>query len=147
MPRRSALREDTLAQPSPRFRRRPITPLQNSAPVDGGNGRCSVACAAAGLLTAVFAVVLVVFLYSYVTAMLRPSSLPLSRVLLWSAAAATVAVYALYTVAARDQSELSATVPFVALGVARYLYLVHRDDLGEEPEKGAAPGHAHTPLG
>ena len=62
----------------------------------------------------------------------EPSAL---EVLLWSAAAATVAVYALYTVAARDQSELSATVPFVAFGVARYLYLVHRDDLGEEAEK------------
>jgi hypothetical protein len=36
---------------------------------------------------------------------------------------------------ARDQSELSATVPFIAFGVTRYLYLVHRDDLGEEPEE------------
>ena len=26
-------------------------------------------------------------------------------------------------------------MPFVAFGVARYLYLVHRDDLGEEPER------------
>jgi hypothetical protein len=26
-------------------------------------------------------------------------------------------------------------VPFIAFGVTRYLYLVHRDDLGEEPEE------------
>ncbi len=26
-------------------------------------------------------------------------------------------------------------MPFIAFGVARYLYLVHRDDLGEEPEE------------
>jgi hypothetical protein len=28
-----------------------------------------------------------------------------------------------------------ATIPFVVFGVFRYLLLVHRDDLGEEPEQ------------
>jgi hypothetical protein len=29
---------------------------------------------------------------------------------------------------------MAITVPFVAFGVARYVYLVRRQDLGEEPE-------------
>ena len=52
----------------------------------------------------------------------------------WVTALAAVASYVVYTVVARDQAELLATVPFVAFGVARYLQLVHRRDLGEEPE-------------
>jgi 4-hydroxybenzoate polyprenyltransferase len=49
-------------------------------------------------------------------------------------AAATIAAYAVYTVAAHDTYAMVATVPFVVFGVLRYLLLVHRDDLGEEPE-------------
>lgn len=56
-------------------------------------------------------------------------------VLVWLAAVATVASYVAYTVVGRDRSELLATVPFVLFGIARYLYLVHRADLGEEPER------------
>jgi 4-hydroxybenzoate polyprenyltransferase len=66
---------------------------------------------------------------------LRLYNLALLDVLVWIAAAATIAVYTLYTIAAHDQKELVATVPFVAFGVGRYLQLVHRDDLGEEPEQ------------
>jgi 4-hydroxybenzoate polyprenyltransferase len=49
-------------------------------------------------------------------------------------AVATVCAYALYTFFARDSIAMAATIPFVAFGVARYLVLVHRHDLGEEPE-------------
>ena len=62
-------------------------------------------------------------------------ALPVLDALLWIFAAATVAAYLLYTIAGRDQLLLVATVPFVAFGVGRYLYLVRRDDLGEEPEE------------
>lgn len=50
-------------------------------------------------------------------------------------AASTVIAYSLYTLTARDSKALLATVPFVIFGVFRYLLLVHRDDLGEEPEQ------------
>ena len=43
--------------------------------------------------------------------------------------------YSLYTLTARDSKALLATVPFVIFGLFRYLLLVHRDDIGEEPEK------------
>ena len=49
-------------------------------------------------------------------------------------AASTVIAYSLYTLTARDSKALLATVPFVIFGLFRYLLLVHRDDLGEEPE-------------
>ena len=42
--------------------------------------------------------------------------------------------YALYTFNARDSHALMATIPFVLFGVFRYLLLIHRHDLGEEPE-------------
>ena len=60
---------------------------------------------------------------------------PLLEGLVWITALAAVASYVVYTVVARDQAELLATVPFVVVGVARYLQLVHRRDLGEEPEE------------
>jgi 4-hydroxybenzoate polyprenyltransferase len=47
-------------------------------------------------------------------------------------AASTVITYSLYTLTARDSKALLATVPFVIFG---YLLLVHRDDVGEEPEQ------------
>jgi 4-hydroxybenzoate polyprenyltransferase len=49
-------------------------------------------------------------------------------------AAATVIAYALYTFGARDSNAMMATIPFVLYGVFRYLLLVHRQNLGEEPE-------------
>jgi 4-hydroxybenzoate polyprenyltransferase len=50
-------------------------------------------------------------------------------------ASSTVIAYAVYTLTARDSKALLATVPFVVFGVFRYLLLVHRDDVGEEPEQ------------
>jgi 4-hydroxybenzoate polyprenyltransferase len=50
-------------------------------------------------------------------------------------AACTVIAYALYTFTARDSKALMATIPFVVFGVFRYLLLIHRRDLGEEPEE------------
>jgi 4-hydroxybenzoate polyprenyltransferase len=50
-------------------------------------------------------------------------------------AASTVIAYSLYTFSARDSKAMMATIPFVLFGVLRYLVLVHRDDLGEEPEQ------------
>lgn len=47
--------------------------------------------------------------------------------------ACTIAAYAIYTFTAHSQA-LMATIPFVVFGLFRYLLLVHRDDLGEEPE-------------
>jgi 4-hydroxybenzoate polyprenyltransferase len=49
-------------------------------------------------------------------------------------AASTVIAYSLYTFSARDSKAMMATVPFVVYGVFRYLLLLHRHDLGEEPE-------------
>jgi 4-hydroxybenzoate polyprenyltransferase len=49
-------------------------------------------------------------------------------------AAATVLAYALYTLTAHSKA-MVVTIPFVVFGVVRYLVLVQRDDLGEEPEK------------
>ena len=49
-------------------------------------------------------------------------------------AASTVIAYSLYTFTARDSKAMMVTIPFVLFGVLRYLLLVHRDDLGEEPE-------------
>jgi 4-hydroxybenzoate polyprenyltransferase len=50
-------------------------------------------------------------------------------------AAITVGVYAAYTVSAHDVRTLPVTVPFVAFGVFRYVYLVRRRGLGEEPDQ------------
>jgi len=50
-------------------------------------------------------------------------------------ASSTVLAYSVYTLTARDSKALLATVPFVIFGVFRYLLLVHRDDVGEEPEQ------------
>jgi 4-hydroxybenzoate polyprenyltransferase len=50
-------------------------------------------------------------------------------------AACTVIAYSLYTFTARDSKALMATIPFVVFGVFRYLLLIHRQDLGEEPEE------------
>jgi 4-hydroxybenzoate polyprenyltransferase len=49
-------------------------------------------------------------------------------------AACTIVAYSLYTFEAREGSAMMATIPFVVFGLFRYLMLVHRQDLGEEPE-------------
>jgi 4-hydroxybenzoate polyprenyltransferase len=54
-------------------------------------------------------------------------------VLLDLVALATGVAYALYAVTAHT-AWMALTVPFVVVGLARYLFLVHRHDLGEEPE-------------
>jgi 4-hydroxybenzoate polyprenyltransferase len=60
-------------------------------------------------------------------------SLPLVDQLISATVASTIAAYAIYTFTAHSPA-LMATIPFVVFGVFRYLLLVHRDDLGEEPE-------------
>jgi hypothetical protein len=50
-------------------------------------------------------------------------------------AASTVISYSLYTFTARDSKALMVTIPFVVFGVFRYLLLIHRENLGEEPEE------------
>ena len=50
-------------------------------------------------------------------------------------ASGTVIAYAIYTVTAGHSRALLATVPFVVFGVFRYLLLMNRYDIGEEPEQ------------
>jgi 4-hydroxybenzoate polyprenyltransferase len=50
-------------------------------------------------------------------------------------AACTIIAYSLYTFTARDSKALMVTIPFVVFGVFRYLLLIHRQHLGEEPEE------------
>jgi 4-hydroxybenzoate polyprenyltransferase len=66
---------------------------------------------------------------------LQGYSLELVDQLVSVVAASTVIAYSLYTFTARDSKALMVTIPFVLFGVFRYLLLVHRDDLGEEPEQ------------
>jgi 4-hydroxybenzoate polyprenyltransferase len=49
-------------------------------------------------------------------------------------AACTIVAYSLYTFEAREGSAMMVTIPFVVFGLFRYLMLMHREDLGEEPE-------------
>jgi 4-hydroxybenzoate polyprenyltransferase len=60
-------------------------------------------------------------------------SLELVDRLLGVVAAATAGAYAVYAVTAHS-AWMALTVPLVVAGLGRYLVLVHRDDLGEEPE-------------
>jgi 4-hydroxybenzoate polyprenyltransferase len=60
-------------------------------------------------------------------------SLSLVDRLLSVVAVATAGAYSVYAVTAHS-AWMALTVPFVVLGLGRYLVLVHRDDLGEEPE-------------
>jgi hypothetical protein len=46
-----------------------------------------------------------------------------------------VAAYSAYAVTARNSLEMAVTIPFVVLAIGRYLVLVHRHGLGEEPEE------------
>jgi 4-hydroxybenzoate polyprenyltransferase len=50
-------------------------------------------------------------------------------------AACTIVAYSLYTFEAREGSAMMATIPFVVFGIFRYLLLMHREELGEEPER------------
>jgi 4-hydroxybenzoate polyprenyltransferase len=50
-------------------------------------------------------------------------------------AACTIVAYALYTFEARQGSAMMATIPFVVFGLFRYLLLMHREELGQEPER------------
>jgi 4-hydroxybenzoate polyprenyltransferase len=61
-------------------------------------------------------------------------SLGLVDQLLAAVAGATIVAYAVYTLTARESHALVATVPFVVFGLFRYLQLLHRRDVGEEPE-------------
>lgn len=61
-------------------------------------------------------------------------SLALADQLIAVVAASTVAAYSVYTLTARDSPALIATIPFVLFGLFRYLLLMHRHELGEEPE-------------
>ena len=57
------------------------------------------------------------------------------RRLLVGVAAATICAYTAYTLGARNSLEMVVTAPFVVLAIGRYLALVHRRGLGEEPEE------------
>jgi 4-hydroxybenzoate polyprenyltransferase len=61
-------------------------------------------------------------------------SVPLVDQLLAIVAAATIAAYTAYASTAHDSRWLLATVPLVVHGLFRYLLLLHREGLGEEPE-------------
>jgi 4-hydroxybenzoate polyprenyltransferase len=62
-------------------------------------------------------------------------SLPLVDQLITVVAAATVGAYSVYTLESVQPAAMIATIPFVVFGLFRYLLLIHRDDLGEEPEQ------------
>jgi 4-hydroxybenzoate polyprenyltransferase len=62
-------------------------------------------------------------------------SLPVLDRLVTAVAALTVAVYAAYTISAHDSPALPLTIPFVAFGLCRYVYLVRRRGVGEEPDQ------------
>jgi 4-hydroxybenzoate polyprenyltransferase len=66
---------------------------------------------------------------------LQGYSLELVDQLVTIVAASTVISYCLYTFTARDSKAMMVTIPFVVFGVFRYLLLMHRRDLGEEPEE------------
>ncbi|MDX6507878.1 MAG: hypothetical protein QOG06_2522 [Gaiellaceae bacterium] len=68
-------------------------------------------------------------------AVLEGYSLELVDQLTGIVASATVIAYAIYTLTGDHSRALLGTVPFVVFGVFRYLLLMHRDDIGEEPEQ------------
>jgi 4-hydroxybenzoate polyprenyltransferase len=67
-------------------------------------------------------------------AVLSGYSLGLVDQLVTVVAASTIVAYSLYTFGSEHSAAMMATIPFVIFGLFRYLLLVHRDDLGEEPE-------------
>lgn len=68
-------------------------------------------------------------------AVLRHYSLARLGVLVWGSAIAALAAYIAYALTGADSNEMVLTVPFVVFGLARYLYLMQRHDLGEEPDR------------
>lgn len=50
-------------------------------------------------------------------------------------AAATIVAYALYTFTARDSHTLMITIPYVVFGIFRYVLLLNRQVIGEEPDQ------------
>jgi 4-hydroxybenzoate polyprenyltransferase len=68
-------------------------------------------------------------------AVLSGYSLPLVDQLVTVVTASTIVAYSLYTFGSEHSAAMMLTLPFVVFGVFRYLLLVHRDDLGEEPEQ------------
>jgi 4-hydroxybenzoate polyprenyltransferase len=60
-------------------------------------------------------------------------SVPLVDQLIVVTVACTITAYSVYAITAHSAA-MVATVPFVVFGLFRYLLLMHRDDLGEEPE-------------
>jgi 4-hydroxybenzoate polyprenyltransferase len=64
----------------------------------------------------------------------RYSARVLDRLLV-AVAVATVCAYAAYAIGARNSPEMTVTIPFVVAGIGRYLVLVRRHGLGEEPEE------------
>jgi 4-hydroxybenzoate polyprenyltransferase len=62
-------------------------------------------------------------------------TLPLIDQLVGIVASATIVAYALYTFTARDSRTLMITIPYVVFGVFRYLLLLHRQEVGEEPDE------------
>jgi 4-hydroxybenzoate polyprenyltransferase len=62
-------------------------------------------------------------------------SLALVDQLLSIVTAATISAYSIYTFTATDSAAMMLTIPFVVFGLFRYLYLMHRHDAGEEPER------------
>ncbi|HST25939.1 MAG TPA: UbiA family prenyltransferase [Gaiellaceae bacterium] len=55
--------------------------------------------------------------------------------LLAALAFGTVGAYSAYAIEARNSPEMTFTIPFVVAGIGRYLLLVRRRGLGEEPEE------------
>lgn len=62
-------------------------------------------------------------------------SLALVDQLIAVVAASTVVAYSVYALTAHETEALALTIPFVLFGVFRYLLLLHRSGVGEEPEK------------
>ncbi|HKI91785.1 MAG TPA: UbiA prenyltransferase family protein [Gaiellaceae bacterium] len=57
------------------------------------------------------------------------------ELLVGATAAGSCAAYIAYAVDGSDAAEMALTIPFVVFGLARYLYLMRRRDLGEEPDR------------
>jgi 4-hydroxybenzoate polyprenyltransferase len=68
-------------------------------------------------------------------AVLAHYSVPAVDRLLIVVAVSTVAAYSAFAFGARHSLEMGVTIPFVVAAIARYLVLVHRHGLGEEPEE------------
>jgi 4-hydroxybenzoate polyprenyltransferase len=62
-------------------------------------------------------------------------SLDLVDQLLSIVTAATISAYSIYTFTATESAAMMLTIPFVLFGLFRYLYLIHRHNVGEEPDR------------